>query len=110
MTTAELLERLTTVLARHPETRFAVLFGSAVTRGFDAARDVDVAVGFTRTPTWMERSRLAGELEDAIGREVDLVDLDEASTLLRWEVVRTGLPIAVGDAEALTRFRARVPL
>jgi predicted nucleotidyltransferase len=110
MTTVELLDRLAAVLGRHPEVRFALLFGSAVTRGPEAARDIDVAASFTRTPTWMEHGRLAGEIEDEIGREVDLVEVDDASTLLRWEVVRKGLPVAVGDPPALTRFRTLVPL
>jgi predicted nucleotidyltransferase len=110
VTTDDLLERLAAVLGRRPEVRFALLFGSAASRGPEAARDVDVAVSFARPTTLMERGRLAGALEDAVGREVDLVDLDEASTLLRFEVVKTGRPVAVGDAAALTRFRALVPL
>jgi len=110
MTTAELLDRIAQVVGRHADVRFALLFGSAAKKGPDAARDIDVAVRFARSPSWMEMARLAGRIEDEIGRDVDLVDVDAATTLLRWEIVRTGLAVPVGDAEALTCFRARVPL
>jgi hypothetical protein len=53
---------------------------------------------------------LCAELKQIVGREIDLVDLDSASTLLRWEVVRTGTVLAARDRYDLVDFRARVPL
>ena len=38
------------------------------------------------------------------------MDIDHGSTLLRWEVVRTGLPLAVGGRDALVHFQAIVAL
>jgi hypothetical protein len=55
-----------------------------------AARDVDIAVSFVDRMALLDECALAAGLEAAIGREVDLVDVDTASTLLRWEVLRTG--------------------
>jgi hypothetical protein len=46
----------------------------------------------------------------ALGREVDVVDVEEASTLLRWEVVRDGRTIVANDPEHLLQFKARVPI
>lgn len=90
--------------------RLAFLFGSSVSRGVDSAGDLDLAVVFTRPLPLLEQCELATQLEEAMGHEVDLIDLDSASTLLRWEVVRTGIPVLVRDAAALVDFRARVPL
>ncbi|MBI5477940.1 MAG: nucleotidyltransferase domain-containing protein [Deltaproteobacteria bacterium] len=98
------------VLGRHPEVRFALLFGSVVTRGADAAHDVDVGVAFRASPSLMELGRLEGELERELGRTVDLVDLDEATTLLRWEVTRTGQVVCDSDPVGRLEFQARVPL
>src|SRR5262249_46825000 len=90
--------------------RFAVLFGSCVTRGPEAAHDVDVALAFSRAPSLIEVATLALELECSAGKPVDVIDVDEASTLLRWEIVRTGRDLLARDAGALLAFRARVPI
>ena len=90
--------------------RLAFLFGSSVTRGVEAARDIDVAIAFARPVSLLEQCELGAQLEQAVGREVDLVELDEASTLLRWEVVRDGIVLWARDGRDLADFRARVPL
>jgi uncharacterized protein len=110
VTIEELSSRLTRALAARSEVRLAFLFGSSVSRGVDGAEDVDVAVGFTRPLGLLEQGTLATALEQVAEREVDLVDLDDASTLLRWEVVRTGIPLFARDRAELVEFRARVPL
>ena len=90
--------------------RLAFLFGSAATRGPNAARDVDVAVAFAQPLSLLQQGALCAQLEQIVGREIDLVDLDSASTLLRWEVVRSGIVLAARDRRDLVDFRARVPL
>ncbi len=103
-----LITRLAASLARRTDVRFAVLFGSTVSRGPASARDVDVAISWNRTPSWMEIGALASELDDATGKPTDIVTLDDASTLLRWEVLCTGLPIVVNDRDAWRDFQVRV--
>ncbi len=110
MTLAEIEERVRDVLAAEAAVRFALLFGSTVTRGPEAARDVDLAVAFSAPPPLLEIARLAGALEDAVGRPVDVIDLGEATTLLRWEALRTGRAVFCRDGDGLAEFRARVPL
>ena len=110
MTMQDLERTLSDVLERHADVRFAVLFGSTMTRDVELARDVDLALCFTEPRSLIDMGRLAGELEDAIHRDVDLSDVDEATTLLRWEIVRVGRPIFARDPDALLAFQARVPL
>jgi predicted nucleotidyltransferase len=110
VTIEELTSRLTRVLRTRPEVRLAFLFGSSVSRGVDAARDIDIAVAFTRSLTLLEQGAMASQLEQVTDREVDLIDLDQASTLLRWEVVRCGIPLFAREHGDLVEFRARVPL
>ena len=90
--------------------RLAFLFGSAATRGPDAARDLDVAVSFAQPLSLLQQCALCAQIEPIVGREIDMVDLDSASTLLRWEVVRSGIVLAARDRRDLVDFRARVPL
>ncbi len=110
MTIEQLTDRLGQALQRRPEVRLAFLFGSSVTRGIDAARDIDVAVSFARPVSLLEQCELGVQLEQVVGLEIDLVDVDSASTLLRWEVVRKGVVLCARDQRDLADFRARVPL
>jgi predicted nucleotidyltransferase len=110
VTVDELTGQLSTALQARTEVRLAFLFGSAATRGPDAARDVDIAVAFAQPLSLLQQCTLCAQLEQIVGREIDLVDLDGASTLLRWEVVRTGIVLAARDRRDLVDFRARVPL
>ena len=110
VTVEDLIARLRPLLDARDDVRFAVLFGSAATRGPEHARDIDVAVSFTQTPTWAELARLAADLEALTGRDVDLVDVDQATTLLRWEVVKAARPIVVHQRQAWIELLARVPI
>jgi predicted nucleotidyltransferase len=110
MTLDELTTRLGTVLQSRNDLRFAALFGSVATRGIDQARDIDVAISFIRPLGLMDLARLADELESAVGREVDVIDVDDATTLLRWEVVKIAKPILVRDRNAWLELLARVPI
>jgi predicted nucleotidyltransferase len=110
VTVDEVLARLRDELALVPGLRFAMLFGSACTRGVEVAADLDVAISLATPLGLLERARLATSLETKLGMEVDLVELDEASTLLRWEVVKHGRTIVANDARALLDFQARVPI
>jgi uncharacterized protein len=107
MSPAELSSVLRDILEGRPEIRFAALFGSAATRGLVGARDVDIACSFNRAMSWLELGALMGEIEAVVGREVDLVDLDAASTLLRWEVLMKGRLILAPDHAAWFAFRSR---
>jgi uncharacterized protein len=110
VTIEALIQGLGQALQGRPEVRLAFLFGSTVTRGLESARDLDVAVAFTRTISLMEQCQLGEHLEEVAGREVDLVDLDCASTLLRSEVARHGVVLWTRDRRDLIEFRARAPL
>lgn len=84
------------------EDRFAPLFvyrfGSTV--GLDSVRigmDVDIAfMAGTRIPE-LALFDTAGSIAEKIGREVDLVDLRAASTVMCKEIVVKGICIHVSD-------------
>jgi uncharacterized protein len=106
----QLESRLRDLLPTLPETVVAVyLFGSAA-RG-EAKPDSDVDLAFWRR----ERSRstlaeqpfaLAARLEQALGREVDLVELNRAPPDLLHEVLRDGKVLL--DRDPAFRVRAEV--
>ena len=77
---ALLLERLA------PE--IVVLFGSAATgRGFGPDSDIDLGFLCQRSPGKYDCFMLAQELAGILGRDVDLVDLGQASTVFKKEIL-----------------------
>ena len=83
--------------------------GSTAAAGISASRP-DAAAAPLRRLCLLQQCALCAQLEQIVRREIDLVDLDTASTLLRWEVVRSGILLAARDRRDLVDFRARVPL
>jgi predicted nucleotidyltransferase len=100
------LERLATAIAAGPPARLVVLFGSAAKDQMHADSDVDIG-WIPVDPDLSLGAELAfqAELTGVAGREVDLVRLDQASTICRYEVARSGIQLA-GDRSEFVRFRA----
>ena len=110
MTVEELVLLLGRALSADVRLRYALLFGSAATRGPELANDIDIAVSAHTSLGLLDRMRLATELERIVGKAVDVIDLDDASTLVRREVLRDGRPLVVNDAAAFLGFKASVPI
>ncbi len=103
--------RLSEFLAR-AEADLAVAFGSVIAESrFRPDSDIDIAVLFANGhPADLDAmADLASNLERLFGREVDLVDLAEASTLLRFEVAR-GQRIFERRPGVFASFAARAAL
>ena len=101
-----LLEPLRRALAGEPLLRLAVLFGSHATGRARAGSDVDVAILPCEDLSLAAELDLAARLSQALCREVDLVRLDHANVLVRWEVARDGVCVLAEPAYEWTRFRA----
>jgi predicted nucleotidyltransferase len=102
------VSELVRALRSGPPLRLAVLFGSAARGALRPESDVDIGV-IPIDPELPLSDELALErrLEEACGRQVDVVRLDRASTFLLGEVARDGQPLLeITDGE-FARFRAR---
>lgn len=85
------------VLSRHPGIRLAILFGSMASGEGHAESDLDLAVD-AGIPLGMEaRIALMGELAEATGRPVDLVDLCSVGEPLLGQIVVHGKRLAGDD-------------
>lgn len=106
-----LVERLRDAISHSPWVECALLFGSRATGTARADSDVDIAVVPARDPgTLDEELALQARLERAVGASVDLVRLDTATTLLRWQVARDGVLVWARDPRAESRFRAEAAI
>lgn len=111
METGVLAERLRSVLAGGPPVRLALLFGSAARGALRPDSDVDIAVVFTEPDlTLSEELALQARLAKVAGREVDLVRLDRASSMLRWRVAKEGVVLLADPPVEAVRFRARAAI
>jgi predicted nucleotidyltransferase len=102
----DLLDCLRERAAFLPELKLAVLFGSTA-RG-EARKGSDVDLGVLLDPATQEvRHKVLAELGRAAGREVDVVFLNEAPPLLRFEIARDGVLILQRQNDLWGRFKER---
>ena len=102
-------DALRPVAAALPGVELLVVFGSTA-RGRDrVGSDLDVGVILGAGPVALRRT-VEVALARAADRDVDVVDLDTAPPLLRFEVARDGILIHEGRPHAWADFRARAML
>ena len=86
----DLVDRLRSRIATLPAVRLAVLFGSTARGKAGPRSDVDLGV-LLDPDTRDHRLHVEAELGRAAGREVDVIYLNEAPPLLRFEISRDGV-------------------
>jgi predicted nucleotidyltransferase len=102
------LEAIKSVLDRSIEVRFAYVFGSCSRGDAGPLSDIDVAVFLdSRIEPFEFRLQLMETLARALGTEhLDLVTLNDAPPVLRYEVIREGLVVKENKA-ARVEFETR---
>jgi uncharacterized protein len=90
-----------------PPLRLAILFGSGARGDLRPDSDVDIGI-IPRDPELplTEELDLQARLSDACERTVDLVRLDRASTLLRWEAACVAVLALADPPQEFCRFVA----
>lgn len=109
----EIGKKLAEHFRQHPEIRFAYLFGSFAKGTENKLSDLDVAVFLDCAALKPEaypygyKASLITELMQLFKRnEMDVVILNEAAPLLKYEVVRYGLPIYELESQERISFQA----
>ncbi|RMF20751.1 MAG: nucleotidyltransferase domain-containing protein [Deltaproteobacteria bacterium] len=87
------------VIAKYPEIRLVIVFGSLAEGAGRRDSDVDVAVGASRPLTADQKLSLTGDLAEATGRPVDVIDLRTAGEPLLGQILSGGRRIAGSDEE-----------
>ena len=80
------------------------LFGSYATEMHTSRSDLDIAFLKSEKVTALERQKIQEDLASLIDIDIDLVDLKEASVILRAEVVENGKRIYTGNAYSCDNF------
>lgn len=98
-------QRITKLIRRHlPEVQGIYLFGSAARDEARSDSDIDIAVLCSEALASVGKQQVHEELELALGIDVDLVDLRDATTVMRSQVLTTGIRLFESDARAVDAF------
>lgn len=84
-----------------------LLFGSSVKGYFREDSDIDIAFISLQEVNSYDLYLLAQALVTEVGREVDLVDLRQASTVFKAQILGSGHVIYSNDPEKLAEFQIR---
>lgn len=91
-------------LVDHLKPTMIYIFGSFAKGTHTGKSDVDIAFLIRTKLTHYERFMLAQNLAEIVNREVDLVDLEEASTVFQAQIVGYGKLIYCSDERARQEF------
>jgi predicted nucleotidyltransferase len=86
-TLEEIPEKIAPILRRHGVSR-AALFGSFARREMKESSDIDILVDLADDMSLLDLVALKLDLEEAVGREVDLVEYSTIHPLLRDQILR----------------------
>jgi predicted nucleotidyltransferase len=94
---------LVDALARDPRVRLAYAFGSAVHDQAGPLSDLDLGVLLTVRPSWDEEREFRARLT-AVEPRVDLVLLNDAPPVLRYEIITGGRCLFTRDEREQAEF------
>lgn len=91
-----------------PSLQAIYLFGSVETEYFTKESDIDVAVLTPEPLAPLVRWQLLEQLAKALNRDIDLVDLANATTVMQFQVVSTGERIYAANVLEMEWWELRV--
>lgn len=86
----------------------AYLFGSAVTGSLRPDSDLDIAILLQHSLSSLKLHELSEKIARLMSRDVDLIDLRSASTVLQMQVISTGHCMICNDPLEVGSFEDRV--
>lgn len=103
----DIAELLKEYFRNKEEILLAFIFGSAVSSRLTKGSDVDVAVLFSKMPDFSEVLKITTDISETIGREVDIVVLNNSSPVIRMQVLKNGKLIKSIDNASYNNFFVR---
>jgi predicted nucleotidyltransferase len=92
----DLLNKLSDFFRKRQNVVMAFLFGSIAKNRDSAKSDIDIALYLTEEGRSIERP-IEIEIERLLKKEVDIVYLNRAPSIICWEAIREGIPIIIRD-------------
>ena len=95
-------------MQRHFDADFVYLFGSAYQGNFTPKSDIDLAFSSPKKIEDVDLFFLKQDLASQLNREIDLINLKTASTVLQVQIIGTGTPLFYKDVTQVDLFQIRV--
>lgn len=97
-------------LSQNPNVSAGLIFGSAAADRLRPESDFDLALLFApmRVPDDETILLMRADLEEIVARNVDLIVLNQASTILAFQIIKTGAVIFCRDRRSLEQFIVRL--
>ena len=106
------MDAIRAILASDERVAFGILFGSAARGTSTTGSDIDVAIGMM-PGTALDRHELGAltvSLEAAVGRNVDLIEIEHAPPALAYRIFRDGTLLFERDHASLVESKTRAIL
>mgnify|MGYP001576228822 CR=1 FL=1 len=103
----DIAEKLEEYFKDKEEILLVFIFGSAVSGRLTKGSDVDIAVLFSNIPHFSDILKITEEVSETIGREIDIVVLNNSSPVIRMQVLKNGELLKSRDNAIYNDFYVR---
>lgn len=93
----EIEEKIKTILVNELSPKLIYIFGSIVANRVRDDSDIDIAILTDKKIDEYQLYMISQQLADELKREVDIVDLKDASTIFKAEIIKNGKLIYNSD-------------
>jgi len=101
---SRIVKSLRTFFNKRQDILLAFLFGSFVSKHIRLSSDVDIGILFNSVPDLDATNDITEKLSSMLQREVDLVILNQASPVLKMQVLKNGILLFASDRRHFHHF------
>lgn len=108
MLTDDQIEGIKSILIPELSPYLIILFGSTAKGGERKSSDVDLAILGGQSKSMYELFMIGQKVASLLDREVDLVDLNNATTVMQMQIVHYGKVLYCSNANERIKFEVKV--
>ncbi|MBM4140583.1 MAG: nucleotidyltransferase domain-containing protein [Nitrospira sp.] len=101
---SEVIKKLKETLTMHSDIVLVFLFGSFVRGDITSFSDLDIAIYFTSTVDFYRINDLREDISALLGIDVDIVVLNNASPVIKMQVLKKGTMLINKDRRTYNEF------
>jgi predicted nucleotidyltransferase len=101
---AHMVKKLEKSLSVHNDIVLVFIFGSFVKGDITSSSDLDIAIFFTGAIDFYRISDLREDISEMLGLEVDIVVLNNASPVIKMQVLKKGTLLINKDQQTYNEF------
>ncbi|HLQ71905.1 MAG TPA: nucleotidyltransferase domain-containing protein [Bacillota bacterium] len=102
------IEKVKDILTTKLSPYFIILFGSSATNRYRKSSDIDLAFLASKSISAYDLFMIGQEIANSLDRDVDLIDLNKASTVMQMEIIYHGKVLYSTDEMKRKEFEMKV--